>query len=117
MITVEDNGIGLDEKNFEAFLTTDTDNKISIGGKGVGRLLWLDCFSKISVFSVYREGKALRSRAFRFVLTRDHQIQEYAENVTKEHADTMFTVTFDGLRDNGYKSRFPWPAVLCISEF
>ncbi len=39
--TVEDNGLGLDDKNWEAFTTTDTDNKISIGGKGVGRLLWL----------------------------------------------------------------------------
>jgi len=42
--TVEDNGLGLDEKNWEAFTETDTGNKISIGGKGVGRLLWLDCF-------------------------------------------------------------------------
>src|SRR5262245_30544639 len=44
---VEDNGIGLDKTNWEAFTTTDTDNKIKIGGKGVGRLLWLDCFSEI----------------------------------------------------------------------
>src|SRR5690348_636293 len=36
---VKDNGIGLDEKNYNAFLTTDTDHKIERGGKGVGRLL------------------------------------------------------------------------------
>jgi nitrogen fixation/metabolism regulation signal transduction histidine kinase len=36
--TVEDNGLGLNEKNWDAFTETDTDNKISIGGKGVGRL-------------------------------------------------------------------------------
>lgn len=35
-ITVEDNGLGLDEANYDAFMTTDTDNKIAIGGKGVG---------------------------------------------------------------------------------
>lgn len=52
--TVDDNGIGLDERNWEAFTTTDTDNKLSIGGKGVGRLLWLDCFERTSVSSVYR---------------------------------------------------------------
>src|SRR5258708_3517110 len=34
-ITVEDNGDGLTDKNFVAFSTTDTDNKIAIGGKGV----------------------------------------------------------------------------------
>jgi hypothetical protein len=38
--TVEDNGPGLDRINWNAFLTTDTDNKFDIGGKGVGRLLW-----------------------------------------------------------------------------
>ena len=52
--TVEDNGEGLSEANWEAFTTTDTDHKIAIGGKGVGRLLWLDCFEKIEVQSVYR---------------------------------------------------------------
>jgi nitrogen fixation/metabolism regulation signal transduction histidine kinase len=36
---VEDNGFGLDARNWDAFVTTDTDNKIQIGGKGVGRLL------------------------------------------------------------------------------
>jgi nitrogen fixation/metabolism regulation signal transduction histidine kinase len=39
--SVEDNGFGLNDENWEAFTTTDTDNKIRIGGKGVGRLLWL----------------------------------------------------------------------------
>lgn len=47
--TVEDNGLGLDDRNWDAFTTTDTDNKLGIGGKGVGRLLWLDCFQKIDV--------------------------------------------------------------------
>lgn len=51
-IVVEDNGIGLDAKNYDAFTTTDTDNKIARGGKGVGRLLWLDCFEAISVTSM-----------------------------------------------------------------
>jgi hypothetical protein len=51
--TIEDNGIGLDEENFEAFLTTDTDHKITFGGKGVGRLLWLDCFDDIQITSTY----------------------------------------------------------------
>lgn len=106
-ITVEDNGLGLDEKNFEAFLTTDTDNKISIGGKGVGRLLWLDCFESISIFTVFRDGKALNSRSFQFILTRDNQIQAYKEAQAKDHADTMFMVTFEGLRENGYGAKFP----------
>jgi len=37
-MTVEDNGTGLNDRNWVAFTTTDCDNKIEIGGKGVGRL-------------------------------------------------------------------------------
>ena len=47
--SVEDNGAGLNSTNWEAFKTTDTDNKIDIGGKGVGRLLWLDCFEAVGI--------------------------------------------------------------------
>jgi anti-sigma regulatory factor (Ser/Thr protein kinase) len=52
-ITVADNGIGLDSQRFEAFCTTDTSFKIARGGKGIGRLLWLDAFEKVSVNSIY----------------------------------------------------------------
>jgi hypothetical protein len=68
--TVEDNGGGLNKVNWEAFKTTDTDNKIRIGGKGVGRLLWLDCFEKIEVVSVFNNGFSCRKRSFQFVLIR-----------------------------------------------
>ena len=36
---IKDNGIGFDEKNYEAFLTSDTTYKASRGGKGIGRFL------------------------------------------------------------------------------
>jgi hypothetical protein len=73
--TVEDNGLGLDEKNWDAFTETDTGNKISIGGKGVGRLLWLDCFQNVSVASTYKVGGGMERRTFDFVLKQDDQIQ------------------------------------------
>ena len=75
--TVEDNGFGLDARNWDAFTTTDTDNKLSIGGKGVGRLLWLDCFENVSVTTVYREDDALAERRFTFRLANDEQIADY----------------------------------------
>lgn len=107
-ITVSDNGPGLDEENFDAFSTTDTDNKIQIGGKGVGRLLWLDCFQSIHVDTIYLNGDQLRQRTFSFTLKRDEQITDYTDRAIRAgSADTGMTVTFRGLRDNGYAAKFP----------
>lgn len=103
---VEDNGPGLDEKNWDAFVTTDTDNKIEIGGKGVGRLMWLDCFSAIRVDSVFMEGVGTKRRSFDFVLDLDNQFR----NETLQEStgtDPYFLVEFKGLRDNGYRDKWP----------
>lgn len=75
--TVEDNGVGLDKRNWDAFTTTDTDNKLTIGGKGVGRLLWLDCFERVRISSVFDTPKGLRRRQFDFRLANDDQIEDY----------------------------------------
>lgn len=105
--TVEDNGSGLDEKNWEAFLTTDTDNKITIGGKGVGRLLWLDCFESISISSNFKYGDEVRRRSFNFVLHPEHQIQNASVVTLSPNTETSFFVKFKGLRQNGYLEKFP----------
>lgn len=105
--TVEDNGLGLDEKNWDAFTETDTDNKISIGGKGVGRLLWLDCFQKISVVSTFKAKDGMERRTFDFVLKQEDQIQNEKVEPVGSTDNSSFFVRFDGLRDNGYMSNFP----------
>lgn len=105
--TVEDNGAGLNDDNWLAFTTTDTDNKIQIGGKGVGRLLWLDCFKHIEVNSVFRKGASLKRRTFRFVLSGNNQIRDEKISNARNATDTSFFVRFTGLRDNGYLAKFP----------
>lgn len=104
---VEDNGLGLDENNWEAFTETDTGNKISIGGKGVGRLLWLDCFQKVSVVSTYKTDSGMERRSFDFVLNQDDQIQNEKVEAVAATESPSFFVRFEGLRDNGYLSNFP----------
>lgn len=106
-ITVEDNGTGLDATNFEAFTTTDTDHKIAIGGKGVGRLLWLDCFAKIRISSVFEEGGALKRRKFDFVLKQQDQIQGQTIEDAPDAQATGVYIRFDGLRENQYRDKFP----------
>ncbi|HLG85557.1 MAG TPA: ATP-binding protein [Bradyrhizobium sp.] len=105
--TVEDNGVGLNQDNYDAFTTTDTDNKIDIGGKGVGRLLWLDCFKNIEVISVFQDVTKPKKRSFKFVLAAEDQIQDETIEDVPNGSSTMFYVRFSGLRDNGYLSRFP----------
>lgn len=48
-IVVTDDGIGLDKDRFDAFGVLDTDFKQHRGGKGVGRLFWLDAFESTMV--------------------------------------------------------------------
>jgi len=106
-ITVEDNGSGLDNQNWDAFTTTDTDNKITTGGKGVGRLLWLDCFAKTTVNSVYLNDGKLYRRSFDFMLSNQDQIVNYKEMLADDAKHTFFHVKFSGLKNNGYESKFP----------
>lgn len=106
-ITVEDNGNGLDETNWDAFTTTDTDNKIAIGGKGVGRLLWLDCFESVKIESVFSSSSGRARRKFDFVLANDNQIQGETISPESDAVSTFFQVRFEGIRANGYRAKFP----------
>jgi hypothetical protein len=104
---VEDNGVGLDAANWEAFTTTDTDNKIDIGGKGVGRLLWLDCFPEIEVTSVFDENGDRKERTFKFALSMENQITDHKVEDATPSASTGFRARFNGLKNNGYLAKFP----------
>ncbi|MCC6009337.1 MAG: ATP-binding protein [Rhodobacteraceae bacterium] len=117
-IVIEDNGVGLDGTNFDAFTTTDTDNKIARGGKGVGRLLWLDCFEAIKVSSTSIEIGGPKYRRFRFVLSQADQIQDYEEGEPESTAaDSGVFIEFDGIRDNGYKAKFPGRPAYVFQHF
>lgn len=118
-ITVGDNGMGLNERHFEAFITTDTDNKIAIGGKGVGRLLWLDCFANIKIQSFYlAQDGTNRSRKFTFVLSNKNQITDYedaaADRQTPEYG---MNIRFEGLRSNAYAELFPKRGAYIFQHF
>lgn len=113
-ITVSDTGVGLDPVRFEAFHTTDTDFKIKRGGKGIGRLLWLDAFDHAKVASVFQQDGKLFKRSFDFVLDKADQIRnESLEELAPGAARTGTITTFRGLRGTDYQSKFPTqPAVI-----
>ncbi len=106
-VVVSDNGIGLDTERFKAFCTTDTAFKITRGGKGVGRLLWLDAFSMIRVNSIFEEDGKLFRRTFDFSLSGDEPIFNEQLSELSERAETGTAITLTGLRSNSYATSMP----------
>lgn len=80
-IEIIDDGIGFTDKHFDAFLTSDTDNKIVIGGKGVGRLTWAKVFKSAVIDSSYSEDNTIKKRHFIFS---ENGIDDYQDIVVKD---------------------------------
>lgn len=116
-ITVDDNGVGLEPARFEAFCTTDTDYKISRGGKGVGRLLWLDAFDSVKVVSIYRDQGTLFRRSFTFRLEAQDQITEEQTEAVTGSASTGTAITFKRLRGTAYRDKFPSQPATIVKHF
>lgn len=108
-INVLDNGIGLDRDRYDAFCQVDTAFKLDRGGKGVGRLFWLDGFSRTHVESRFPSAAdRIEKRSFDFVLTNNEQVQEVDRFEWATTASGTGTrVTFKGLRGESYRKQFP----------
>ena len=88
-IEITDNGIGFTQPNFDSFCTADSLHKRAKGGKGIGRLLWLKAFSKVSVTSVFTENGETKRRTFQFVADDKRPIQSH--NVVAADSDAEGT--------------------------
>jgi hypothetical protein len=106
-IVITDNGVGLDAKRYDAFCEIDTDFKRAKGGKGVGRLFWLDAFREIVVESVYEGERGQARRVFSFVLDNKEQIRPSVEDEPATGVSRGTTITFRGLRTKEYADTFP----------
>ena len=78
-----DNGIGFNEDNFKSFQTLDSDFKIDLGGRGIGRLLWLKAFKSVKITSVFEEKGELFERAFQFSIQNDISDENYDKSISK----------------------------------
>jgi hypothetical protein len=76
---VLDNGVGFNSDNFASFQTLDSEYKIDLGCRGVGRLLWLKAFNKVSVKSSYEENAKIFTRTFDFNASNDIHNEEVKE--------------------------------------
>jgi hypothetical protein len=64
--SITDNGIGLDTKNYESFLSAYSTHKVQKGCKGIGRFLWLKAFGRVEIKSVFCENGVYYRREFTF---------------------------------------------------
>ena len=65
--TITDNGIGLNDENFDSFNTAFSDHKLARGGKGLGRFTWLKAFDQVEIDSTFKErGEDPQRREFTF---------------------------------------------------
>ena len=65
---IYDNGIGFNEDNMSSFMEADSEYKMKIGGKGVGRFSWLKAFSSVQIVSTYKDNDEFVTRKFGFSL-------------------------------------------------
>jgi hypothetical protein len=104
---VVDNGDGFTDANYRSFRTTDSRQKAHVGGKGIGRFLWLKAFERAEVSSVYHEpgdGQWMR-RTFTLALT-DEGIEDHKLERLEGELKFETRVKLVNPRDP-YRERFP----------
>ena len=104
--SITDNGIGLNDANFDSFRTYDSRLKSKKGGKGVGRLTWLKVFETIQILSRFQDGTAIQQRSFDFLLDNENAFQNYLLRPATSDADVQTRVYLQKLKD-GYRSHCP----------
>ena len=90
---VKDNGIGFDNDNMASFMEADSEYKMRIGGKGVGRFSWLKAFSSVEIESTYFD-EGFVTRSFEFSL--DHSDIEDKLEETPEKDDYSTVIKLNG---------------------
>ena len=93
--TITDTGIGFNDDNFRSFDTVDSTYKLSRGGKGLGRFLWLRAFDRIEVDSYFQSGDVYLRRQFTFV-ARDEDLQ--APTVPSDRRSSGTTIRLIGYK-------------------
>lgn len=103
---VTDNGVGLNDANFDSFRTYDSRLKAKKGGKGVGRLTWLKVFERINILSKFSADTLVSQRSFDFVLDNEKAFQNYSLRVLDSKPELQTRVELHALKD-GYRSHCP----------
>ena len=78
---ISDNGVGFTSRNMQSFRRMDSREKEKIGGKGVGRLIWLKVCNSVKVESVFLESSGISRISFDFSIPHPTQFFNYERGV------------------------------------
>ena len=98
-IDIVDNGDGFTDKNRDSFDTYLSGLKVSQGGKGFGRFMYLKYFNHVSVESVYWDGSKYKQRSFTFGHKNEIIENEKIEDTSSENAGTILHLSSIKSRD------------------
>lgn len=102
--SIRDNGVGFTPADMTSFETLDSDYKSDIGCRGVGRLLWLVAFDKVSVRSAYVDrGGNLCGRHFNFSIERAVEPLSVSDDLDG-FAECGALVRLDGFKERYQRS-------------
>lgn len=117
-IMVEDNGIGFNDDNLRSFTEADSDHKLEIGGKGIGRFVCLKAFKWMSVDSIFSDGTKFVRRQITLKNTRKGFEDYKEENSNKEEYKTICTLySFADIFVKNTPSRIEDIAAAIITHF
>ena len=102
--SIIDNGIGFNDQNMASFMEADSEYKMAIGGKGVGRFSWLKAFNSARITSTYKDNGSFVTRSFVFSLD-NSEIEDSLED-TPEAKDYQTIIELSDYK-NDYKSEVP----------
>lgn len=89
---IEDNGRGFTDDNLDSFNKVNSRKKRGIGGKGVGRLLWLKAFKKAEIDSTFQNNGKLNRRKFDFSIAHNGVGKQEAPAVDRKDRRTTVTL-------------------------
>ena len=96
-----DNGIGFNKDNYNSFRTLDSEFKINLGCRGIGRLLWLKAYDIVKIKSTFLEQGKIFLREFDFSAEKEI-FNEKTEESSK--TDITTSVLLSNLSPKYYKS-------------
>ena len=108
---VIDDGVGLNDDNFDSFNTAFSPHRMQVGGKGLGRFVWLKAFVRAEITSIFADGDTLLRRNFVFDENYDLDDRGLPEATTTGAAGTV--VHLIGYRDP-YRGECPRSADVIV---